>query len=240
MADTETTVTMQPESVTEPEAREPVTPEPAAVQDQEERIPHSRVEEMYKRRLEKAQAEWRNQHLSPLEKKMAQYEEVLGKVGKGQLAFLKEMGLYKDEPPKPFTREDFQSALDERFNKHNEELRQYLYQERIVREWGPVANKYPKFAGNKMFQDAALYAFSQNPQKTLGEHADEIVKTLLDPYADEKASALAKKKVDELRPSNRVVPGGRGAGGGAGGSAAEPKQSVAQKIAARLKAAREG
>jgi hypothetical protein len=240
MADEENVVT-QPDSTPDTEVVEPHEPAAAPPDqgDKENRIPISRAEEMWQRREAKARADWEEKHLKPLQSKNAEYEKVLSTIAKGQLEFGRQLGVIPPEkPPAPLTRDEFESMFTERMAKVEEQQRAMYHQARITSGWEQVASKYPKWAGNKQFQQAALNSYSQNPEMPMLAHAESIIKDLLDPYANDRAGALAAEKEKQLTPDRRVVPSGRGAAGGSGGKPTK-KQSVAEKIQARLRASKE-
>lgn len=208
--------------------------------DKENRIPISRAEEMWRKREEKARAKWEAEVLGPMKTKNQEYEKVLSQIAKGQLEFGRQLGVIPPEaPPKPLTQDDLEKILTERMAKVEENQRMMYHQQRISTGWEQVVGKYPKFAGNKRFQDAVLHSYSQNPDLSIPQHAESIVKELLDPYASERASSLQVEREKQLTPDRRVVPSGRGAAGGSGGSKTEAKKSVAQRIQDRLRASRE-
>jgi hypothetical protein len=195
---------------------------------------------MWRRREAKARADWEEQHLKPLQTKNAEYEKVLSTIAKGQLEFGRQLGVIPPEqPPKPLTQDDFEKMFTERMTKVEEQQRMWYHQSRITSGWEQVAGKYPKYAGNKRFQDAVLHSYSQNPDLPIPAHADAIVKELLDPYASDRADSIRTEKEKARSPDRIVVPGGRGAAGGSGGNKGESKKGVAQRIQDRLRASRE-
>jgi hypothetical protein len=228
---TEETAVAEPTATTESTSETP---------EKENRIPISRAEEMYRKRLEKARSEWTEKELNPLRTKMTEYEKTLGQVAKGQIEFGRALGVIpKEEAPKPLTQADFEKQLNERLADVNKQNLERYHQERINNGWQQVMAKYPKIAGNKWLHNAFFNSYAENPDMPVLQHVDLIVKELLDPYATERGAALQKEKEKQLSPANRVVPGGRGGAGGSGNKD-EVKKGVAQRVADALRARKEG
>jgi hypothetical protein len=114
-----------------------------------------------------------------------------------------------------------------------------VYEDRIRAGWETVTTKFPDLANNKMFQEAALGRYAQNPNIPLAAHAESIVKELLDPYSTKRAASLQEERDARRAPDRRVVPGGRGAGGGTGSNKDEKKMTMAERIRSRLSASKE-
>lgn len=235
MEDNETGVT-EPESPaggSEPQSPEvDVQPEGGATERQpkENHIPISRAEEMWKKRQEKLEGEWRSKE-EALQKQLKEHND---KLVNGQLAWLKSMGWYKDEPEKPLTRAELEQMMKQNQEQFRREMMVASYEDKIRAGWEQVSTKWPKLAGNQRFQNAVLASYAQAPNIPLVQHAEAYVKELLDPYSTERAKSLQDERDARHAPDRRVVPSGRGAGAGAGGNKGEKKKSIADRIRDRL------
>lgn len=203
----------------------------------ENHIPISRAEEMWARREAKMRKEWEEKELSPLR---SRFEEEQKRITNAELARLKAMGWLQDEPPKPITAEQFEKTLNERLEKARAEERQERLQEyysmRINDGWREVSRKYPELAKAKSFQNSVLAMYAENPQADFVNLADTVAKEF-DAYVTTREAAAQKEREDRRKPANRVVPGGRGAGGGSNEGKKE-KGTVAERVLAKLRESR--
>jgi hypothetical protein len=192
-------------------------------------IPHDRVEQMITQRIAKERASWEEQHLNPLKK---QFEENMGRVTQGQLAWAKAMGWYEDPKPKTITQEDLEARLTAMEQKRQQESVYQYHSTRINEGWESISEKYPKLKENMQFRRLVLAEYAENPRSMI-KIGDEMAKVFV-------AAMNAEKRVEQEsrnRPDRKVVSSGRGAGGGAGAKG-EAKQGVADRIKARLQASR--
>lgn len=199
--------------------------------DKENRIPISRAEEMWRRREAKLRQELLDKEVNPLKKK---FEDLNGKQTEALIGWLKGMGYYQEQPEKPLSRKELEEMFDQREKNLTRQMLAHSYEERIRSGWVTVAGKYPGLAKNKLFQSAVLDSYANDPSTSVADHAEAVVKNLLDPYHTEKSASLQREREDQTRPDRRVVPSGRGAGGSGTGKN-EKKMSVAERIQARLK-----
>jgi hypothetical protein len=204
----------------------------------ENSIPHSRVEEMYGKRLEKARSEWEAQHLEPLRK---QQQEMQDRMVQAELARLEKMGWYQPEQPKPMTRDEFNKELNSRLeaqDKKFQEAQLHAYHsQRINHGWSQAASKYPTLAKSKFFQNSILAEYAENPTRDFMEIADEVAKWVNGRQSIERLAEQGERN----QPHRRVMPSGRGAGSGNEGSEGKGKKlGVKDQIQARLKARNNG
>lgn len=206
----------------------------------ENRIPQSRVEEMWAKREAKLRQEWQEKELNPIRK---QFEDHQNRLTQAELARLKAMGWLKDEAPKPVTQDELDKYVSEKLdkarNEDREERLQFHYQQVINNGWREAGRKYPELVKMKSYQNSVLAIFAENPQADFVDVADMVAKDY-DAYYASRETAAAKERESRRSPANRVVPGGRGAAGGSRADEGKNKRSVAQKIADRIKAAKEG
>jgi hypothetical protein len=207
-------------------------------EERENRIPISRAEEMWKRREQKLRQELEEKELNPLRQKVSSFEADQKRLVEAELARLQKMGWYTPEAPKPVTQDQLEKLLSEKIEavekKSREERVQMFHQQRITDGWRIVAKNHPELAKEKFFQDAVLASYAENPQQDFVDIAESYVKRL-EAVTASRANASNEERNARRDPSRRVVPGGRGAAGGAGNKE-EKKLTIAEKIAAKLRA----
>lgn len=200
-------------------------------QPRENAIPHSRVEEMIARRVEKERASWEKEHLAPLRQK---YEDGMSRLTNAQIAWLEKMGFIEREQPKPLTRDEFDKRFKDFETQVMERSNQAYYYQQIQSGFEYGQTKYPELIKSEYFQDMVLSAYQRNPARNFNKIIDEAAKFI----GANRGAAQQVERERQMDPSRRVVPSGRGAGGG-GRHESNKKQSVAERIQARLKASRE-
>lgn len=199
-------------------------------QQEENRIPQSRVEEMISKRIEKERQNWERMHLEPERQKFRSLQD---QQTKAEIARMKAMGWINDEPAKPVTEEMLNSRFDAMQKQYEQKMTEQVYAQRITGGWREVSRANPALAKVKSFQNAVLAAYAEQPQRDFVEVATEVANDYEGFYAA-RSNEMAAKKQEQLRPDRRVVPSGRGAGGGTGGKQEGKKQSVAEKIRGKL------
>jgi hypothetical protein len=205
---------------------------------EENRIPQSRVEEMWAKREAKMRKEWEEKELFPIRQR---YEADQQRLVQAELARLEKMGWYTPEQPKPVTQDQIEKMFEDRLGglekKYREEQYQLYYTQRISDGWKEVSRKHPSLAEEKWFQDSVLAAYAENPKADIPTIADTYAKRVEAQYAAF-SQRQAEEKQEQRRPDKRVMPGGRGAAGGSKGDEGK-KQTVAQKLLARLQSEKE-
>jgi G3E family GTPase len=210
--------------------REQVEHVEAQQQQEENRIPQSRVEEMISKRIQKERETWERQHLAPMKQK---YEELNNNLTKAEIARMKAMGWVTDEPEKPVTMASVKEMLESQAKQSQQRMSEYIYSQRITSGWREVQRSHPELAPIKGFQDSVLARYAENPQRDFVDVSEEVAKEFEGFYAA-RSNAAAKKKEEQMRPDRRVVPSGRGSGGGGGNKDEGRKQTVAEKIRGKL------
>lgn len=191
---------------------------------------NERFERQYAERSAKDRRSWEEQHLNPVRK---QYEDLNRSLVAAELARMKAMGWVNDAPPKALTQEDVQKMLGEQSQKQQQQMTEYIYSQRINGGWREVSRAHPKLAPIKGFQDAVLARFAETPQRDFAEVGAEVAKDFETFYAA-RATEINAEHAARKRPDRMVVPSGRGAGAGGGGEKGEKRQTVSEKILARL------
>lgn len=207
---------------------------------EENRIPQSRVEQMWQKREQELRKSWEEKELSPVRK---QFEEHQQRLTQAELARLEAMGWLQKEQPKPVTMDQLEKMFSEREAKliesQREERLQMYYSQRISDGWREVSRKYPSLANKKTYQNAVLAMYAENPQADFVGLADEAAKDY-EGYVTEREAATQKERESRRAPDRKIVPSGRGAAGGSGSGESKGKRSVAQKIQDQIKSMREG
>ena len=198
-------------------------------------IPHDRVEEMISRRLAKERATWEKEQLVPLRQ---QHEDYTRRMTEGQLAFLEKMGFVTREQPQPLTRDEIDKRFQDFERSTMQRAQEAYHSQRIQDGWGYAMKKHPELVKSEFFQNACLQTYASSAQKgenkSLADIADDVAKWI----GGNRGAAQQIEREQQMSPTRRVVPGGRGAAG-PGANKGDKKMSVAEKIQARLKASRD-